>query len=124
MKSKDDPVAEMKKNVSKKLFAGQERRKVTDDPTKKKDLNKRLVNTSGSFDFSDAAQRPRLMKKSYMKKRIEKPKVEKKDSVFNELGKIPLTDRKIVGNATEMIPDQKLKVDKKNQYRVNKILGK
>ena len=126
MKTKDDPekkVADLRKNVSKKLFAGMLKRSSTQEgPDKKVSMSKTKVNTSGSYDFRDKdVSRLSVVKKKGI---VDKPITEKKDSVFNELGKIPLTNRKIVGNATEMIPQEKLKVNKQHQNRVNKILGK
>lgn len=120
---------EIKKKVAKKLFAGQMKRQNSyGDPPKKKELNNRVVNTSGSYDFPDAEGRPRLMVKKIKKTKITTPK----ENVFQSIKDTTKSSGSktkggfgiFTGNATDLRNEDELKVNKKHQSRVNKILGK
>jgi hypothetical protein len=72
----------------------------------KKDVNNRKVNTSGSYDFKDrgSSVSPNTIT-------VKKQK---------ESGGVKLFDQ----NAASLFDEKKLKVDKKYQSKVNKVLGK
>lgn len=133
-KKKESP-EEIKKNVSKKLFAGQMKRTSNDNPPKKKDLNERIVNTSGSYDFADKRGTGYRLERKVVKK--ERPKQEylqksmkKKENVFQSIkdntkkteDSKPFFENLI--HSTGLTDSSKLKVNKKHQSRVNKILGR
>lgn len=127
-KIKNPDPNEIKKRVQKKIFKGQLERTSNDIPPKKTELNKKVVNTTGSYDFPDAEGRPKLMVKRMKRVKITTPK----ENVFQSIKDTTKSSGSktkggfgiFTGNATDLRNEDELKVNKKHQSRVNKILGK